>query len=195
MPPNDRSHQPLWRMGLIIVGRWIDIAFLAALMALLPRAAPAQGPDARGIGGPPAPQRMEATEAPYCFDLKRVVVLAMSGERFAAIAGTPRAGNFAETTLSLPGWTGCALYGSSTYTCDSPAVGTTDEAERAQAVLLREVKACLGEGWDEAADRSSARYAVLRSALRPVSITLSTDETDARTHVVHLIVFVRGSER
>ena len=128
--------------------------------------------------------------APYCGDLKRVVVLAMSGGRFAPIAGAPRAGNFTDTTLSLPGWTGCALYGSATYTCDSPAVGSAG-AERAQAALLREIKACLGEGWDEAADRSSARYVVLRSALRPVSITLSTDETGARTHVVHLIVFAR----
>jgi hypothetical protein len=182
----------MWR---IVGQRRIGIALLAALLALFPRAVPAQAPDARGSGDPHTLRRMEVTEAPYCFDLKRVLVLAMSGGRFAAIAGVPRAGNFAETTLSLPGWTGCALYGPSTYTCDSPAVGTADEGERAQAVLLREIKACLGEGWDEAADRSSARYVVLRSALRPVSITLSTDETDARTHVVHLIVFVRGSER
>ena len=91
------------------------------------------------------------------------------------IAGVPRAGNFAETTLSLPGWAGCALYGSSTYTCDSPAVGTADAAERAQAILLREIKACLGEGWDEAADRSSARYTVVRSALRPVSPEAAAD--------------------
>jgi hypothetical protein len=176
----------------IIVGRLcIGIGFLAGLMALFPRAASAQGPDAHGSGTPFPPQRMDATEAPYCSDLKRVVVLAMSGERFASIAGTPRTGNFADTTLSLPGWTGCALYGPSTYTCDSPAVGTADAAERVQAILLREIKACLGEGWDEAADRASARYVVLRSALRPVSITLSTDETDARTHVVHLIVFAR----
>ena len=178
----------MWR---IVGQRRIGIALLAALLALFPRAVPAQAPDARGSGDPHTLRRMEVTEAPYCFDLKRVLVLAMSGGRFAAIAGAPRAGNFADTTLSLPGWTGCALYGPSTYTCDSPAVGTADEAERAQAVLLREIKACLGEGWDEAADRSSARYVVLRSALRPVSITLSTDETDARTHVVHLIVFAR----
>jgi hypothetical protein len=32
---------------------------------------------------------------------------------------------------------------------------------------------------------------VLHHAARPVSITLSTDQTDDRKHVVRLIVFVR----
>jgi hypothetical protein len=33
---------------------------------------------------------------------------------------------------------------------------------------------------------------VLHHALRPVSITLSTDQTDDKKHLVHLILFVRG---
>jgi len=59
------------------------------------------------------------------------------------------------------------------------------------SAILKEAKACLGEGWSEAADRASPSYVVLHSALRPVSITLSTDQTDDHKHVVHLIMFVR----
>ena len=43
----------------------------------------------------------------------------------------------------------------------------------------------------EAAERSSPSYVVLHDAARPVSITLSTDQTDNKKHVVRLIVFVR----
>jgi hypothetical protein len=43
----------------------------------------------------------------------------------------------------------------------------------------------------EVADSASSSYVVLHSALRPVSITLSTDQTDDKKHVVHLILFVR----
>jgi len=133
-----------------------------------------------------------ASEPPsYCSDLQRVISLAMTRERFASIAGKPREGNFLETSLALTGWNNCALYGAATYTCDSPALGSAQEAERTQAELLRQIKACLGEGWAEAADRSSPIYVVLHNALRPVSITLSTDQTDDRRHVVHLNVFVR----
>src|SRR5262249_48337165 len=105
---------------------------------------------------------------PYCSELNRVVALAMTKERFASIAGKPREGNFVETTLSLTGWNDCSLYGATTYTCDSPAHKTADEAEYAQARLLDELKACLGSGWTEAKERSSPNYAVLHSALRPV---------------------------
>jgi len=128
---------------------------------------------------------------PYCFDLTRVVDLAMTKERFASIAGRPRQGSYVGTSLVLAGWKDCSLYGAATYTCDSPALGSAQEAERTQAELLRQIKACLGEGWAEAADRSSPNYVVLHNTLRPVSITLSTDQTDDRRHVVHLNVFVR----
>jgi hypothetical protein len=129
--------------------------------------------------------------APYCNDLKRVAALAMSQERFASITGKPRQGNFVDTTLTLTGWQDCALYGATTYTCDSLPLDSAQAAEQAQAEILKEAKSCLGEGWSEAADRASSSYVVLHSALRPVSITLSTDQTDDKKHVVHLILFVR----
>jgi hypothetical protein len=132
-----------------------------------------------------------SAQAAYCNDLKRVTALAVLQGRFSSIAGKPREGNFADTTLTLTGWQDCSLYGASTYTCDSPALDSADAAERTQADILNEVKACLGAEWSEAADRSSRNYAVLHHALRPVSITLSTDETADKRHVVHLILFVR----
>jgi hypothetical protein len=100
-------------------------------------------------------------------------------------------GNFTDTRLTLTGWQDCSLYGPATYTCDSRALGSAEDAETAQARMLHEIKACLGETWSEAKERSSSRYVVLHSALRPISITLSTDETDAKEHLVRLIVFVR----
>src|SRR5262245_63912717 len=126
------------------------------------------------------------SEAPsYCSDLQRVTTLAMTRERFAAIAGKPREGNFLETSLALTGWNNCALYGAATYACDSPALGSAQDAQQAQAELLRQIKACLGEGWSEATERSSPNYVVLHNALRPVSTTLSTDETEELRRVVH----------
>jgi hypothetical protein len=152
---------------------------LALVMASLPALASAQ--DAR----PQAP--------PYCFDLTRVVDLAMTKERFASIAGQPRQGSFQSTSLVLAGWKDCSLYGPATYTCDSPQMDTAEEAEKARTAILDQVKACLGAGWAEAAERSSPSYVVLHNAARPVSITLSTDQTDSKKHVVRLIVFVRRS--
>jgi len=137
-------------------------------------------------------QRAPAATVPYCPDLQRVAELAMSKERFASIAGSPREGNFVDTKLALTGWRSCSLYGTNTYTCDSLEVDSAADAERAQGDLLQQMKTCLGEGWSEATDRSSAAYVVLHHALRPVSITLSTDQTDDKKHVVHLILFVRG---
>jgi hypothetical protein len=132
-----------------------------------------------------------AQVAPYCDDLKRVAALAMTKDRFAVIAGKPRDGSFLDTTLTLAGWNDCSLYGAGTYACDSPELGSAEEAEKAQAEILQQAKACLGEGWSEAADRSSARYVVLHHAARPVSITLSLDETSEKKHAVRLMLFVR----
>jgi hypothetical protein len=129
--------------------------------------------------------------AVYCADLKRVAGIAMTDARFSAIAAKPRAGNFSDTSLSLAGWRDCSLYGARTYTCDSQPLASALEAERTQAQLLRDFQACLGEGWIEAEERSSASYVVLHSRLRPVSITLSTDVTDQNEHVVRLSMFVR----
>jgi hypothetical protein len=150
---------------------------LAVVMASSPAIALAQ--DAR-------------SQAPsYCFDLNRVIDLAMTKERFASIAGRPRQGNFLDTRLVLADWKDCSLYGAATYTCDSSEMDTAEEAERARAATLHQIKSCLGAGWAEAADRSSPSYVVLHNAVRPVSITLSTDQTDSKKHVVRLIVFVR----
>ena len=136
-------------------------------------------------------QKAASQTASYCDDLKRVAALAMSQERFASITGKPRQGNFSDATLTLTGWQDCALYGATTYTCDSISLNSAQAAEQAQADTLQQVKACLGEGWSESPYRGSANYVVLQSALRPVSITLSTDETDDNKHVVRLILFVR----
>jgi hypothetical protein len=136
-------------------------------------------------------QDTRAEAPPYCFDLTRVVDLAMTKERFASIAGRPRQGSFVGTSLVLAGWKDCSLYGPATYTCDSPAMDTAEEAEKARVAILDQVKACLGAGWAEAAERSSPSYVVLHDATRPVAITLSTDQTDNKKHVVRLTVFVR----
>jgi len=129
--------------------------------------------------------------SPYCAGLKLITTLAFSKERFASITGKPREGSFMDATLMLDGWKDCSLYGATTYTCDSLALDTAEAAERAQAEMLRGMKSCLGASWSQASDRSSPSYAVLHHAARPVSITLSTDQTDDRKNVVRLILFVR----
>ena len=136
-------------------------------------------------------QAVEPQAPGYCSELKQIVALAMTRERFASITGKPRDGNFLNTTLALAGWQDCSLYGPATYTCDSQALATPEEAETAQARTMHDIKACLGEAWSEAGDRSSPRYVVLHHAGRPLSITLSTDQTDKNEHVVRLILFVR----
>jgi hypothetical protein len=115
----------------------------------------------------------------------------MTKERFASIASRPRQGSFQNTSLALAGWKGCSLYGAATYTCDSPAMDTAEEAEKARAAILDQVKACLGAGWAEAAEQAAPNYVVLHNTVRPVAITLSTDQTDNKKHVVRLTVFVR----
>src|SRR5262252_9883155 len=159
------------------VRRYRATAILALAIASLPATALAQNP------------RSQAP--PYCFDLSRVVDLAMTKERFASIAGRPRQGDFRDTSLMLVDWKDCSLYGATTYTCDSSEMGTAEEAEKARAATLQQVKACLGASWTEAAERSSPSYVVLHDAARPVAITLSTDQTDNKKHVVRLTVFVR----
>jgi hypothetical protein len=150
---------------------------LALLLASLPGMASAQG---------------AGSEAPaYCSELKRIVALAATKERFASIGGKPREGDFLETSVTLTGWNNCALYGTATYTCDSHELNSADEAERAQSDVLQQLKSCLGEGWASATERSSSSYVVLHNVMRPISITLSTDETADKKHIVHLIMFVR----
>ena len=130
----------------------------------------------------------------YCPDLQRVIALALTSERFAPISGQPREGNFLDTSLPLTGWKNCSLYGRATYTCDSNEFKTGEEATQAEATAIEQIKSCLGETWAEAEERSSPGYRVLHTTAAPVSITLSTDETDHKGHVVRIIVFVRGSQ-
>jgi len=138
-----------------------------------------------GIGG-------AAFAAPaWCPDLKRVTDVAATGA-LAHIAGPPREGSFRGTTMSLAGWRDCSLYGARTYTCDSGALKTAADAERALAALVAEVTDCLGEGWSRDVSRSSPMYVVMRSEHDPVSITLSTDQADDGDHVVRLTLFMRG---
>ena len=138
------------------------------------------------------PAQDAATDAPaYCSELQQIVSIAMTKGRFSDLAGKPQQGDFHDTNLPLSGWRNCSLYGTGTYTCDSAEVDTAERAEAAQAAILQEVKACLGVGWSEADGRSSPSHVVLHSTLRPVSITLSMDATDNKTHVLHLIVFIR----
>ena len=136
-------------------------------------------------------QSERAQAPPYCFDLSRIIDLAVTKERFASITGRPRPGDFRDASLVLAGWKDCSLYGAATYTCDSAEMDTALEADEARRDILDQVKSCLGAGWAEAAERSSPRYVVLQNAARPVSITLSADQTDSKRHVVRLTVFVR----
>jgi hypothetical protein len=136
-------------------------------------------------------QNVDPQATSYCQDLKQIAALATMKERFASIVGKPRDGNFRDTSLPLGGWKDCSLDGPRTYTCDSQALGTAELAEKAQATILHDIKACLGKMWTEAEDRSSTNYVVLHHAESPISITLSTDETDQKEHVVRLIVFLR----
>ena len=136
-------------------------------------------------------QSARSQAPPYCFDLTRIVDLAVTKERFASIAGRPRPGDFRDASLMLAGWKDCSLYGAATYTCDSAEMDTAEEADEARRDILDRVKSCLGAGWAEAAERSSPSYVVLHNAARPVSITLSADQTESKRHVVRLTVFVR----
>ena len=110
--------------------------------------------------------------APYCGDLKRVASLASARDRFASLAGKPREGNFSDTVLPLTGWKDCSLYGAAMYTCDSPALPTKSEAEKAQARATDEILSCFAGSWLEIKDRSSPGYVVLHPARGPASITL-----------------------
>ncbi len=129
----------------------------------------------------------------YCSDLKRVVALASTKDRFSSITGKAREGNFMDTSLPLTGWKDCSLYGPRTYTCDSQGIATSEQAEKAQAGVLKEIQACLGDTWTEAKDRSSPSYVVLHSSRAPLSITLSTDQNEQKQHVVRLVMFRRSN--
>lgn len=155
---------------------------LAPVFALAPTGA--TGQDASRDSAAPG-------QAPYCAELRQVVAFAASKQRFSAIAGAPREGEFADTRIPLPGWKDCVLYGSRMYTCDSEQVGTSAAAEAALAKTAGEVMVCLGQTWREVAERSSATYAVLHGA-NALSITLSSDRVDDGAFIVRLTLFSRS---
>jgi hypothetical protein len=166
----------------------------ALLIALLSSAADRACAETRTPAADRAPGLdVSAQPAAYCPQLKQVAALAAAKERFAAIAGPPRHGDFHDTTLPLPGWSECSIYARRTYTCDSPGFGAAEQAAQEQARLLHEIKACLGDAWAEAEDRSSSGYAVLHGE-EGVSITISLDQNHAQEHVVRLILFLRGRQ-
>src|SRR5262249_60671501 len=103
--------------------------------------------DQQAAGDPPEAGSSRSRTVPYCPDLKRVIILALTKERFATIVGTPREGSFFETMLPLSGWKDCSLYGSRTYTCDSHDLGSADEAAERQAAIVAGIKASPGDGW------------------------------------------------
>src|SRR5262245_29954559 len=132
-----------------------------------------------------------AQAAPYCAELKRVAALASARDRFAAITGKPREGNFSETTLPLTGWRDCVLYGAGMYTCDSHGIKGVEDAERAQARTADQILSCFAGTWLELKDRASPGYVVLHPSRGPASITLSLDQNDEAEFVVRLSLFGR----
>lgn len=131
--------------------------------------------------------------APYCDDLKQVAGHALHAGRFSSIAGASRDGSFSDTTLPLAGWSGCAVYGATTYTCDSLMLPDAEAAEKAQARIIDEILSCFAGTWHHVLDRSSPSYAVLHPAKGAASITLSVDEADSKQFVVRLTLFLRRS--
>ena len=132
-----------------------------------------------------------STSATYCADLKQLTQLAITASQFTAIAGQPREGNFRDTSLPLTGWKDCALYGTTTYTCDSRALRSSHEAEEALTKTTDEVLRCLAGSWVEIKDRSSASYVALHPARGRASMTLNLDEDDNKDYLVRLTLFLR----
>src|SRR5215211_3284008 len=128
--------------------------------------------------------------ATYCPDLKQLTTLALAGNQFATVTGKPREGSFRDTTLPLTGWKDCVLYGATTYTCDSHALKSSQDAEEALAQTTDQILRCLAGEWVEIKDRSSPAYAVFHPARGAASITLSLDENDEKEYLVRLTLFL-----
>jgi hypothetical protein len=127
----------------------------------------------------------------YCAELKELNNYAMSSQRFAPIIGQPRSGNYNEAKLSLPGWKNCAFYGTRTYTCDSQELKSQEEAAKAQQRIAQEILTCFDGTWAEAPEQMGPDFIVLHPKLGPASITINLGETDSKTHIVSLIMFLR----
>jgi hypothetical protein len=137
-----------------------------------------------------AQNRSSATAIPYCAELKELNNYAMSQRRFAPIIGMPKEGNYRTTSLPLTGWTNCAFYGTTSYTCDSTELKSHEEAARAQQRIAPEILGCFAGTWAEAPEQMGPDFVVLHPKLGPASITLNLDET-GRGHLVRLILFLR----
>jgi hypothetical protein len=128
----------------------------------------------------------------YCAELRQVAAAALAKDKFSGIIGKPRAGNYLEATVALPGWNDCAFYGMRTYTCDSHGFQTAEEGDRAFAKILAEVKTCLRDGWAEDQSRASPGYVVLHDNRQAAAITINTDRTEKGEQVVRLVLFQRS---
>jgi hypothetical protein len=128
---------------------------------------------------------------PYCHELKELNNYAMSQRRFAPIIGAPKEGNYRATSLTLTGWTNCAFFGATTYTCDSTELKSHDEAARAQQRIAQEILDCFAGTWAWAPEQMGPDFIVLHPKLGPASITLNLDETEGGGHLVRLILFLR----
>ena len=114
----------------------------------------------------------------------------MTSQRFAPIIGSSRSGNYRDTRLPLKGWANCAFYGTTTYTCDSPALETAQDAFEAQSRIAKDILACFAGTWAQAAEQTSTDFLVLHPKLGPASITLNLDRID-KGHIVRFIMFLR----
>jgi hypothetical protein len=128
----------------------------------------------------------------YCAELRQIAAAALAKDKFAGIVGNPRAGNFLDATVALPGWEDCAFYGLRTYTCDSHGLETAEEGDRALAKILGEVKTCLRDGWAEDQSRASPGYVVLHDTRQVAAITINNDRSERGEHIVRLILFLRS---
>jgi hypothetical protein len=136
---------------------------------------------------------VQAAEVPsYCAELKQVAALTLARDKFASIIGAVREGNFRDSKVTLPGWGDCSFYGTRTYTCDSQGFKTAEEGNAGHGKVFEEVKSCLRGSWAEVESRASPGYVVLHDERDSASITINTDLTEKREHVVRLILFLRS---
>jgi hypothetical protein len=144
------------------------------------------------IVGWTVPSSAQSPESiPYCPELKELNNYAMSQRRFAPIIGMSKEGNYRATSLPLTGWTNCAFYGMTSYTCDSTELKSHEEAAKAQQRIAQEILDCFAGTWAEAPEQMGPDFVVLHPKLGPASITLNLDETEGGRHLVRLILFLR----
>ena len=128
---------------------------------------------------------------PYCQALKELNNYALSQRCFAPIIGVAKDGNYRATSLVLTGWTNCAFYGTTSYTCDSAELKSHEEAAKAQQRIAQEILDCFAGTWAEAPEQMGPDFVVLHPKLGPASITLNLDQTESGRHLVRLILFLR----